>query len=42
VLAHHGPESVGGRFASAEALALQRLNALDAGVEGAFEYGPGR
>jgi 3'-5' exoribonuclease len=42
VLAHHGPEGVGGRFASAEALALQRLNALDAGVKGAFEYGPGR
>ena len=42
VLAHHGPEGVGGRFASAEALALQRLNALDAGVKGAFEHGPGR
>ena len=43
VLAHHGD---GGssvqRFASAEALALQRLNALDAGVKGAFEQGLGR
>jgi hypothetical protein len=42
VLVHHGPEGVSGRFASAEALALQRLNALDAGVKGAFEHGPGR
>jgi 3'-5' exoribonuclease len=43
VLAHHGPEGVGAqRFASPEALALQRLNALDAGVKGAFEQGPGR
>jgi 3'-5' exoribonuclease len=43
VLAHHGPEGVGAqRFASPEALALQRLNALDAGVKGAFEHGPGR
>ncbi len=46
VLCHHGdnPSSIpgGGRFASAEALALQRLNALDAGVKGAFEQGVGR
>jgi 3'-5' exoribonuclease len=43
VLAHHGAEVPGGqRFASAEALALQRLNALDAGVKGAFEQGLGR
>jgi 3'-5' exoribonuclease len=43
VLAHHGPDSVSGqRFASPEALALQRLNALDAGVKGAFEQGLGR
>ena len=28
-----------GRFASAEALALYRLNALDASVKGAFEHG---
>jgi 23S rRNA maturation-related 3'-5' exoribonuclease YhaM len=46
VLAHHGGDGAGGagtqRFASAEALALQRLNALDAGVKGAFEQGLGR
>ena len=43
VLAHHGGESGGPqRFAFAEALALQRLNALDAGVKGAFEHGFGR
>ncbi len=42
VLAHHGGEAGGGqRFASAEALALARLNALDAGVKGAFEHGLG-
>jgi 3'-5' exoribonuclease len=40
VLTHHGPASApGGRFASAEAQALYRLNALDAGVKGAFEGG---
>jgi 3'-5' exoribonuclease len=39
VLTHHGPP--GGRFASAEALALHRLNALDAGVKGVLEHGPG-
>jgi 3'-5' exoribonuclease len=40
VLLHHGPEgSAGARFASAEALALYRLNALDAQVKGAFEQG---
>jgi 3'-5' exoribonuclease len=43
VLVHHSLEGGGGqRFASAEALALQRLNALDAGVKGAFEQGLGR
>lgn len=42
VLAHHGPEGIGARFASPEALALQRLNALDAGIKGAFEQGLGR
>lgn len=43
VLVHHGGDSGGSqRFASAEALALQRLNALDAGVKGAFEHGLGR
>ena len=42
VLGHHGPASApGGRFASAEALALYRLNALDAGVKGALEHGLG-
>ncbi|HWF55157.1 MAG TPA: HD domain-containing protein [Solirubrobacteraceae bacterium] len=40
VLAHHGPASTpGGRFHSAEALALYRLNALDATVKGALEHG---
>lgn len=40
VLLHHGPEAAQGqRFASAEALALYRLNALDAQVKGAFESG---
>lgn len=40
VLCHHGTTGVpGGRFASAEALALFRLNALDAGVKGVLEHG---
>jgi 3'-5' exoribonuclease len=43
VLAHHGSDATSGsgaqRPASPEALALQRLNALDAGVKGAFERG---
>jgi 3'-5' exoribonuclease len=40
VLAHHGPESLPGRrFRSPEALALYRLNALDAGVKAALEHG---
>jgi len=40
VLSHHGPASApGGRFGSAEALALFRLNALDATVKGALEHG---
>ena len=40
VLCHHGPASApGGRFGSPEALALYRLNALDAGVKGALEHG---
>lgn len=37
VLSHHGAERRG--FGSAEALALYRLNALDAGVKGALEHG---
>jgi 3'-5' exoribonuclease len=41
VLAHHADRAGGPRAASAEALALQRLNALDAAVKGAFEHGPG-
>ena len=42
VLAHHGPATApGGRFASAEALALYRVNALDAGVKGVLEHGLG-
>ncbi|MFL5870128.1 MAG: 3'-5' exoribonuclease YhaM family protein [Solirubrobacterales bacterium] len=48
VLSHHGPDAGPGRarsgrqgFASAEALALYRLNALDASVKGALEHGPG-
>ena len=40
VLCHHGsPSAPGGRFGSPEALALHRLNALDAGVKGALEHG---
>ena len=40
VLGHHGPDALPGRrFASAEALALFRLNALDAAVKGALEHG---
>lgn len=40
LLCHHGATGApGGRFHSAEALALYRLNALDAGVKGAFEHG---
>jgi 3'-5' exoribonuclease len=40
VLSHHGATAApGGRFASAEALALYRLNALDADVKGALERG---
>ncbi len=40
VITHHGSEAAsGGRFASAEAIALYRLNALDAHLKGAFEHG---
>ena len=40
VLAHHGADALPGRrFRSAEALALQRLNAVDASVKGALEHG---
>jgi 3'-5' exoribonuclease len=42
VLTHHGAEGAPGRrFGSAEALAVYRLNALDASVKGALEHGPG-
>jgi 3'-5' exoribonuclease len=40
VLCHHGPESAPGRrFGSPEALALYRINALDASVKGTLEHG---
>ncbi len=40
VLTHHGPDHAPARrFGSAEALALYRLNALDASVKGALEHG---
>jgi 3'-5' exoribonuclease len=40
VLSHHGPDAGPGRgFDSPEALALYRLNALDASVKGALEHG---
>lgn len=42
VLTHHGADAAPGRgFGSPEALALFRLNALDAGVKGALETGAG-
>jgi 3'-5' exoribonuclease len=41
ILAHHGPEALPGqRFASPEAIALYRCNALDAHLKSAFEHGP--
>ncbi len=40
VILHHGADGASGqRFASPEALALYRLNALDAQVKGALEHG---
>ena len=40
VLCHHGTGAApGGRFLSAEALALYRVNGLDAAVKGALEHG---
>ena len=44
VLSHHGPDAGPGRqgargFATPEALALYRINALDASVKGALETG---
>ena len=42
VLTHHGADAAPGRrFASAEAVALYRLNALDASVKDAVEHGLG-
>ncbi|MDQ6745748.1 MAG: HD domain-containing protein [Actinomycetota bacterium] len=42
VLCHHGAGTApGGRFGSAEAVALYRLNALDAGVKDVLEHGLG-
>ncbi len=41
ILAHHGPEALPGqRFASSEAIALYRCNALDAHLKSSFEHGP--
>jgi 3'-5' exoribonuclease len=40
LLTHHGPDAAPGRrFGSAEAVALYRLNALDAAVKGVLEHG---
>ena len=40
IAAHHGADALPGRrFGSPEALALHRLNALDASVKGALEHG---
>lgn len=40
ILTHHGSQQApGGRFGSAEALALYRINAVDASVKGALEHG---
>jgi 3'-5' exoribonuclease len=40
LILHHGPDAASGRrFASPEALALYRLNALDAQVKGVLEHG---
>jgi 3'-5' exoribonuclease len=39
VMLHHGADAAAGaRFRSAEALALWRLNALDASLKSAFEH----
>lgn len=40
VLCHHGPSAVpDGRFQSVEAVALYRINAVDASIKGIFEHG---
>jgi 3'-5' exoribonuclease len=42
ILGHHGPDALPGRrFRSPEALALFRLNSVDAAVKGALEHGLG-
>ncbi|MCK9248326.1 MAG: HD domain-containing protein [Solirubrobacteraceae bacterium] len=41
VLTHHGADRVGGRFRSAEAAALHRLNAVDVAVKDALVHGLG-
>jgi 3'-5' exoribonuclease len=42
VLTHHGPDAAPGRrFGSPEAVALHRLNALDASIKGVLEHGLG-
>jgi 3'-5' exoribonuclease len=42
VLTHHGADAAPGRrFGSPEAVALHRLNALDAAVKGVLEHGLG-
>jgi 3'-5' exoribonuclease len=42
ILTHHGADAAPNRrFGSAEALALHRINALDASVKGALEHGAG-
>lgn len=42
VMTHHGPDTAPGRrFASPEAIALYRLNAVDAAIKGAIEHGLG-
>ncbi len=42
VLTHHGPDAAPGRrFGRPEAVALHRLNALDASVKGVLEHGLG-
>jgi 3'-5' exoribonuclease len=42
VLAHHGTSTLpGGRFGSLEALALYRINAVDAALKGAIDHGLG-
>jgi 3'-5' exoribonuclease len=40
ILGHHGPDALPGkRFRSAEALAVFRLNSVDAALKGALEHG---